>query len=202
MNSQEKLWSGSFGNEYTERQRIVNVNTEMFFRKALSMLGGDNKIASVIEFGANEGHNLVALKKILNCRVDGVEINKSAYERLLGAADGAWNCSLLEFDGPIQQWDLSITKGVLIHIHPDDLPKAYEVLYESSSRYILIAEYFNPTPVTVNYRGEAAALWKRDFASEMLDKYRNLRCLDYGFVWRRDLYEQDDLTWFLLGKDS
>ncbi len=34
--------------------------------------------------------------------------------------------------------DLAFTKGVLIHIHPDDLRRADEVLYRCTSRYLLV----------------------------------------------------------------
>ena len=58
-------------------------------------------------------------------------------------------------------------KGVLIHINPDMLNNVYEKLYDSSDRYILVAEYYNPTPVNVSYRGYNDRLFKRDFAGEM-----------------------------------
>ena len=53
----------------------------------------------------------------------------------------------------------------------------------------------------VNYRGHADRLFRRDFAGEMLDKFNDLRLLDYGFVYHRDpSFPQDDFTWFLLDK--
>lgn len=95
--------------------------------------------------------------------------------------------------------DLALIKGVLIHIDPAHLPDVYEKLYQASQRYILIAEYYNPTPVSVPYRGHADRLFKRDFAGEMLDRYPDLALIDYGFIYRRDpIFPQDDMTWFLL----
>ena len=44
-------------------------------------------------------------------------------------------------------------KGVLIHINPDKLENAYENLYKNSNRFICINEYYNPSPVKINYRG-------------------------------------------------
>ena len=93
-----------------------------------------------------------------------------------------------------------MTKGVLIHIPPKDLPIAYRVLYGQSKRWILIAEYYSPTPVEVPYRGHAGRLWKRDFAGEMLKQYPDLRIEDYGFTYHLDERPQDDITWFLLRK--
>ncbi len=90
---------------------------------------------------------------------------------------------------------------MLIHLAPELLPTAYAQLYALSQRYILIAEYYNPAPVEVSYRGNSGKLFKRDFAGEMLDRYADLHLLDYGFVYHRDpQFPADDITWFLSGK--
>ena len=46
--------------------------------------------------------------------------------------------------------DFVFIKGVLIHINPEYLDVVYEKMYECSKKYIMIAEYYNPTPVTVS----------------------------------------------------
>ena len=48
-----------------------------------------------------------------------------------------------------------------------------------SKKFILIAEYYNPTPVEVSYRGHNGKLFKRDFAGEMMKKYSDLKLIDY-----------------------
>ena len=64
-----------------------------------------------------------------------------------------------------------------------------------------IAEYYNPTPVEVKYRGHDGRLFKRDFAGEMLDRFPDLKLVDYGFNYHRDHnFPQDDGNWFLLEK--
>ncbi len=111
---------------------------------------------------------------------------------------GITQASILDWQ-PTGTVDLALIKGVLIHIAPDHLPVVYEKLYQASHRYILIAEYYNPTPVTVPYRGHTDRLFKRDFAGDMLDRYADLALVDYGFVYHRDaMFPQDDMTWFLL----
>lgn len=109
------------------------------------------------------------------------------------------------FDGTIldelpidAQYDVSFTKGVLIHINPTELNKVYRNLYKLSKRYIVVCEYYNPSPVVVKYRGNDDRLFKRDFAGDLIEKY-NLRLVDYGFTYHRDNYfPQDDSTWFCL----
>lgn len=61
----------------------------------------------------------------------------------------------------------------------------------------------NPAPVEIAYRGHSGKLFKRDFAGDLLDRYGDLRLVDYRFVYRRDSnFAVDDLTWFLLEKRS
>ena len=89
---------------------------------------------------------------------------------------------------------------MLIHINPESLNKVYENLYNMTSKYILVADYYNPSPVMVEYRGHKDRLFKRDFAGELIDKY-DLKLIDYGFEYHRDNYfPQDDFNWFLLEK--
>ncbi len=97
--------------------------------------------------------------------------------------------------------DFTLTKGLLIHINPDHLTRVYDLLYQSSNQYICVIEYYNPTPVEINYRGNQGVLFKRDFAGEILDRFQDLRLVDYGFVYHRDYhFPQDDTNWFLLEK--
>ena len=148
--------------------------------------------------------NLRAIKLLFpKIELFGIEINKTASEELAQyiSKENVFNESILEYL-PNQKFDVSLIKGVLIHINPDKLNEVYSKLYESSNKYILICEYYNPSPVTVNYRGHNDRLFKRDFAGEMLDKYSNLTLVDYGFCYKRDkAFPQDDITWFLLEKE-
>ena len=65
------------------------------------------------------------------------------------------------------------------------------------------AEYYNPSPISIEYRGHSNKLFKRDFCDEMLDLYQDLKLKDYGFIYQRDkMFPQDDITWFLLEKNK
>ncbi len=199
---QEIFWSQEFGNEYIERNKseeyfASNLN---FFSKTFSQI---NKPTSLIEFGPNVGMNLKAIKALFpSINLYGVEINKeaaNALKKVIGN-ENVFEGSIFDYN-PKTQYDVSLIKGVLIHINPEMLQLVYEKLYNSSNKYILICEYYNPSPVTINYRGHDNRLFKRDFAGEMLEKYNDLELVNYGFVYKRDkAFPQDDITWFLLEK--
>lgn len=198
---QEEFWAGAFGDQYVQRnndKKIVAGNIALFSKVFKQV----TNINSVIEFGANIGLNLRAINQLLpEAKLSAIEINGTAAGELnkLGEIK-VYNKSILEFE-PDHQRDFVLIKGVLIHINPDELPKVYERLYQTSSRYICVAEYYNPSPVAIDYRGHQNRLFKRDFAGEILDKYPDLKLVDYGFVYRRDnLFPLDDITWFLLEK--
>ena len=194
---QEEFWAGNFGDEYAERNvgldRIA-ANCALFSK----ILARTGPVASVVELGANIGLNILALRYLLpTAKLSAVEINDQAVAKLRQIADvEVVHGSLL--DANPGQAELALIKGVLIHIAPESLPKAYERLYAATSRWLVMAEYYNPTPIEVPYRGHANRLFKRDFAGEMLDRYSDLHLVDYGFAYHRGLFPQDDLTWFLL----
>jgi len=200
---QEKFWAGKFGTEYSVRRdgdRLLASNLN-FLSKALSKAGN---LKNCIEFGANVGMNLRALK-LLNpdMKIDAIEINKNAVDELknLLGRERVYFGSILDYI-PKDRFDLVLIKTVLIHINPEYLKIVYQKLYDSTNRYILLCEYHNPTPVTVTYRGHEERLFKRDFAGEMLDTYNDLSLVDYGFFYHRDeAFPPDDINWFLLKRE-
>jgi spore coat polysaccharide biosynthesis protein SpsF len=199
--SQEEFWAGEFGDEYIERNcgEDLLASCIAFWVRVLRHCRSVN---SICELGANIGINLRSLKILLpRCKLAGVEINsKAAFElRKWGGAE-VFEQSLFGFSAE-REYDLTFTKGVLIHLNPDLLVKAYDILYYSSKRFVCVAEYYNPSPVEVTYRGNTEKLFKRDFAGEMLDRFPNLRLIDYGFAYHRDVFSpQDDISWFLMEK--
>lgn len=199
---QEEFWAGEFGNNYVLRNQgdaLVAANVDLF-SKALRVA---QPIGTCLEFGANIGLNVKALQTLYpGMTQHAIEINVDAaraLERLI-PKDHITQGSILDFQCN-RTFDLVLIKGVLIHIQPNALPLVYEKLYESTGKYLLVCEYYSPVPVSVNYRGHENRLFKRDFCGEILDRYPDLRLVDYGFVYRRDpKFPQDDSTWFLMEK--
>ena len=74
-------------------------------------------------------------------------------------------------------------------------------MFNASNRWILLIECYSRSPQEIPYRGHQGMLFKRDFAGELLEKFRNsLELKEYGFIYHRDHFPQDDLTWFLMEK--
>ena len=199
---QESFWAGEFGDDYINR----NMSPELLASNIYffsNILRNTLPINSILEFGANIGLNLKVLKALLpNAESSAVEINKKAVDILKNNVNqgNVYHQSILDFKIDYQR-DFVFTKGVLIHLNPDELDKVYTILFESSKKYICVAEYYNPSPVSISYRGHEGYLFKRDFAGELMDKYPSLRLVDYGFAYRRDNnFKQDDITWFLISK--
>ena len=197
---QEEFWAGQFGNTYISRNlsdELLASNVNLFSKIFSSM----EKIPETfLEIGANIGMNVKAISQ-LNPGADftGIEINKMACIELRKTG-----CKVIEnsiLDSKLEdKFDFVFSKGVLIHLNPNQLESVYEKMYRWSGRYIMVAEYYNPTPVAVPYRGNSDKLFKRDFAGEIMDLFSDLVLRDCGFAYHRGIFPQDDINWFLLEK--
>ncbi|MFT6325317.1 MAG: spore coat polysaccharide biosynthesis protein SpsF [Bermanella sp.] len=201
LSVQEKFWQGDFSSNYIDRNKsnqFLSANISMF----TTLFSSLNNVESIIEFGCNVGMNLCSLRNIFtDLPLTGVGINSDAINHVndwgqaQGILDSIVNINLNK------KFDLTFTKVVLIHIDPDLLTSVYKNLYDHSNRYILLSEYYKPTPVSIDYRGESDKLFKCDFAGDMLEKYPDLKLLDYGFVYKHgNTFAQDEITCFLMEK--
>jgi len=199
FSKQEEFWEKDFGNQYISRNKSKNLlDSNINYFK--NIFDGVDEINSCIEFGSNIGLNLLAIRTLYpSIKPLGIEINSLACAEMEKENVPHLNESFLN-DKFYGKFDLTFTKGVLIHINPNLLNLAYSQLYRSSNKYILLCEYYNNSPVTVPYRGFDEVLFKRDFAGDMLDLYSDLKLVKYGFSYIRDDYFQDDITFFLLEK--
>ena len=79
---QERFWAGTFGDEYIDRNKdihYISSNIALFVK----ILSKTKQVQSVIEFGANVGLNLLAIKSLLpKAQLSAVEINQNAVAEL------------------------------------------------------------------------------------------------------------------------
>ncbi|EHJ94923.1 pseudaminic acid biosynthesis-associated methylase [Vreelandella boliviensis] len=204
---QENFWAGKFGDDYIGRNsnnKIIASNTVLFSK----IMDRVSNVDSILEMGSNIGLNIYALSNIMpDVSFDCVEINANAAASLLtlkeklGIDINVFNESILDWK-PISRYDLVLLKTVLIHINPDELDSVYDKIFEASSKYIVFAEYYNPVPTEIEYRGHQDRLFKRDFCGEIMKKFEGkIKLVDYGFAYSKDpSFPQDDINWFLMEK--
>lgn len=204
---QSKLWRSNFGDSYIQRNPSSASNVQaaaMLWGQILRRVQGDRP-RSILEVGANIGINLLALRGLIDAELYAVEPNATAREQLAeegvlpskNILDGLASSIALP-DGSI---DLVFTRGVLIHIHPDDLLASCREMHRVARRYLVSIEYFSANPEELTYRNQSNALFKRDFGAFWLDNFADLRVLDYGFAWQR-LTGLDNLTWWMFEKSA
>lgn len=198
---QENFWTGAFGDEYTDRNASgLESNISLFAR----ILARAPNIKTIFELGTNRGLNLDALATLLpHAERFGIEINDYAANIARRRHPNIVSGSITDESFKIErEFDLVFTKTVLIHITPDKLQEIYKQIARIAHRYVLMVEYYNPSPIEVIYRGHEGKLFKRDFAGEFMDT-NDFSLVDYGFVYHRDpVFRADDITWFLMAKQT
>jgi len=204
-NAQLRLWRGEFGNAYIERNaddpEALRRRTALFAAMLRCLAGAPPR--SILEVGANIGANLKVLRALTGAELYAVEPNAKARARIVAGKalpkknvlDGIASDIGLD-DGAV---DLAFTSGVLIHIHPDDLLASCTEIHRVCNRYIACAEYFSPRPEEVLYRGNKAAMFRRDFGGFWMDNFPDLQLVDYGFTWHR-AGGPDDMNWWVFEK--
>lgn len=170
-------WTSGFGREYTDRNTLTLDQMDAAFGEQFGIrksaiyrqLVGPDRLPTgrVLEVGCNIGLQL-RLLEVANPGLEfhGLEPQGYAIERARNFAPNMHfhpgTAFALPF--PDASFDLVMTHGVLIHIHPDDLPKALREIVRVSRRFILAHEYFAPDTVEIPYHGKTGLLWKTDFA--------------------------------------
>jgi pseudaminic acid biosynthesis-associated methylase len=201
LNEQQVFWKEKYSKDYISKNSSYELDGGI--KCWAKMLERAEPISSILECGSNIGKNIKILNHVLpSASKSIIEISPDAYEIVTS------NYSLNKsFNGPIlessfhEKFDLVYTMGVLIHIHPNDLLANMEKMYNYSSRYILMGEYFNRTPVMIEYHGEKDKLFKRDFGKMFMENF-DVRLVDVGFLWGH-LYDNagfDDITFWLFEK--
>ena len=201
--SQDLFWTKYYAEEYIKRNSGYDEELGVSAWESI-LKNTELNSGRYLEIGCNIGRNLNLISKTAPLlRPSVVEINHQA----LSIARSRYKIEQF-FSGPVQEaafesrsFDLVFTSGVLIHIPPDDLLDTMRNMYNWSSKYVLMIEYFNRTPVQIEYRGAKDVLFKRDFGGLFLDNF-NADIVDYGFLWGR-IYDEagfDDVTWWLFEK--
>lgn len=201
MNEQQQFWANDYAQDY------IRKNSQFDRQRGIEawqkMLAKSEDIGSILECGCNIGRNIDFLNAVLpDAPKSIIEISKPAYDFVTHQhkLDKAFNGPIEESAFP-DRFDLVFTIGVLIHIHPDNLLTNMRKMFDYSSKYILMGEYFNRTPMMIEYQGQKDRLFKRDFGKLFIENFQ-VKLVDYGFLWGH-IYDSagfDDITWWLFKK--
>jgi len=200
---QDVFWTEEYADSYRSKNKgFDNEVGRQGWAKILNK--ADLVDRTYLEIGCNIGRNLDQLSLLdPGLRPSAIEINSKALEFVRSRHHlQQWFCGpAQEASFPGTTFELVFTSGVLIHVPPVDLLDVMTKMYEWSSKYIVIAEYFNRTPVTIEYQGRPDLLFKRDFGAMFADNF-DVSLVDYGFLWGRiyDAAGFDDITWWLFKK--
>ena len=181
MSKQSDIWSGDFGDDYTDRNKINYRNNLKVFIDVITALKNKYHDYSVLEIGCNKGHNLTALKFLGFKQVNIIGVDINDYALRLAREDGhnVINENILNLSFDNNTFDLVFTMGVLIHISPDDIDKAVKEMCRVSKKYILAMEYPADTEEVVHYHGRDDLLWKRNFARVLTEANPNIRIIGH-----------------------
>lgn len=200
---QEDFWAEKYAENYIKKNsQFDNQLGAEAWSKMLHKVEG--KVDSYLECGCNIGRNIDQLKIVLPTATPSIiEISQPAFSFVTARHrfEHAFNGAILESAFEKASFDLVFTMGVLIHINPDELLANMERMYKYSKKYILIGEYFNRTPTSIEYQGEKDKLFKRDFGKLFIENFE-VKLVDYGFLWGH-IYDRagfDDITWWLFEK--
>lgn len=200
---QEKFWADNYAEDYIKKNsQFDNKLGAEAWNKMLSKVGSN--VNNYLECGCNIGRNIDQLKIAFpSAKPSIIEISKPAFSFVTAHHhfEHAFNGAILESTFEDGSFDLVFTMGVLIHINPDQLLEHMELMYRYSAKYILIGEYFNRTPTSIEYQGEKDKLFKRDFGKLFIENFK-VKLVDYGFLWGH-MYDPagfDDITWWLFEK--
>lgn len=161
MKYNSDLW-----NEYTkENEETYHESLSNFIHNASLVLGAKK----ILEVGCNIGNNLRVFGTDLN--VYGIDMNEKALEiakqRLPNFKFKKGLITDIPFDD--NYFDLVFTRGVLIHIHLDDMQNAMKELFRVSNKWIFNLEYFGKDNKMIKWKRGDDLLWYRN----MEERWRN-----------------------------
>lgn len=200
---QEKFWATTYADDYIKKNSQFDhkLGSEAWEKMLKETQGG---VGNYLECGCNIGRNIEQIKLVLpDAKPSIIEISEPAFKFVTARYDfeHAYNGPILDSEFEKESFDLVFTMGVLIHINPDQLLDHMAKMFGYSRKYILMGEYFNRTPISIEYQGEKEKLFKRDFGKLFIENFK-VKLLDYGFLWGH-IYDSagfDDVTWWLFEK--
>jgi pseudaminic acid biosynthesis-associated methylase len=199
----ENFWKNKVTEAYIEDNKYFNQQLGIQAWNKILKYINIKEINNLLECGSNIGRNIDFLNKVLPHSAKSIiEIAKKPFDIVNQnfKLESAFHGSIKEASFP-SKFDLVFTSGVLIHIDPTELLLNMKQIYNLSSKYIILNEYFSRTPAMIEYRGEQNKLFKNDFGRIFIENF-NVKLINYGFLWGKE-YDSagfDDTTYWVFKK--
>lgn len=200
---QDTFWTEDYAKDYASKNS--SFDNELGREGWSQMLSkAQLDIKTYLEVGCNIGRNIDQLSIFdPELKPSAIEISPPALDFVCSRHDLVHACCSPAQDAnlAVSSFELVFTCGVLIHVPPVDLLTVMSKMFDWSSKYVLIAEYFNRTPVSIEYQGRQELLFKRDFGKLFVENFK-VKLVDNGFLWGH-IYDSagfDDITWWLFEK--
>lgn len=186
--SQEKVWSDRHGFRYVIHHMGEDWKTTRIPLWTM-LLGLVPDAESVFEFGCNIGANLKAINYIKpELELGGMDINQHAINVLEKDKIGKVNCGSIITDKPKKKYDFVFSRGVLIHINPNEVAKVMKNMADSSKKYVMIFEHYSENVsqpkgyakrVEGGEQGEGYQFWQ-DFSGKFAELYPDWHVVQEG----------------------
>jgi pseudaminic acid biosynthesis-associated methylase len=209
---QTKFWESEFGKEYTDRNTFTADDWNKWYSDNFGITKDDlnkkfladiPKDAKILEVGCNVGQQLLALQRLGFTNLYGIELQSYAVEK---AKEQTKDINIIKgsgFDTPFKDnyFDLVFTNGVLIHIHPNDLPTIMKEMVRVSKKYIWGFEYYSEQPKQINYRGHDGFMWKMDYGNKFIEINPSLKTVKKEILpYKSEQHKGNADCMFLLSK--
>ena len=175
--SNEEVWSGKFGDDYTERNKDAYKKRWPFWQDFVKRWAFDN----CLEVGCNTAANLGMISTLKENQIGmwGCDVNANALwkARKLEPGLNLVYASGLNLPFMDDWFDLVFTAGVLIHQTPETREAMMQEIIRVSNGYVVAIEYDNPIFEEIPYRGLTNGLFKGPWG-EVYEKRYGLRFLD------------------------
>lgn len=188
---QEQEWAGEVGAAYTDRNTWSAEDLDQVYLDCFGItrtdlnqrfLGGFKtplRFMRILEVGCNIGMQLRHLQNMGFWNLHGIELQQYALDRLCVERVETCRGAATDLPYPDESFDLVYTSGVLIHIPPDDLPRAMSEILRCTKRYVWGFEYYSRELQEVEGRWPADMLWSGDYSALFTDLLPRLQLLDY-----------------------
>jgi pseudaminic acid biosynthesis-associated methylase len=196
--SNEALWSGEFGKQYTIRNEMFPYAQRWKFLKAVME---DHVIKNVLEVGCNTGPNLGIMRDYIKDPKNlwGCDVNEYNIRAVRERWPEVQSVVASGFDLPFKDdyFDLVFTSGVLIHQKPEEIDAMMQEIIRVSGKYVLAIEYFEETFREIDYRGGKGTAFCGPYG-DIYEKRYGLKPVESGLLEKDDGW--DECTFWLFKK--